>query len=138
MTARHLLVFAMALLTTGCLGSADSQKADAATARFYQLVAAKQYEQIYTEASPDLKSTTSLADFITTMQNIDNVMGACQAPVKRLDIHTNSTANGFFRDQGYTRSCANGPLTETVTIVVRNGVAQLSGYKFSSTPDSGS
>jgi len=137
MARKHALWIALALLTSGCLGQADTKKADDATARFYQLLAAKQYQTIYDEAAVDLKNTTSAADFIAVMQRIDANMGPCQAPVKRLDIHTNATPTGFFRDQGYTRTCANGQLTETVTIAVRNGVAKVAGYRFAGPPTSG-
>ena len=137
MASKHALWIGLALLTSGCLGQADAKKADDATARFYQLVAAKQYQTVYDEAAVDLKNSTSAADFIAVMQRIDTNMGACQAPVKRLDIHTNATSAGFFRDQGYSRACANGTLNETVTIVVRDGVAKVAGYRFAGPPSSG-
>jgi hypothetical protein len=135
MTGKHVLWIGIALLASGCMGQADAKKADDATARFYQLMAAKQYQTIYDEAAPDLKNTTAAADFIATMQRIDDNMGACQPPVKRLDIHTNASSAGFFRDQGYSQTCAKGVLSETVTVVVRNGVAQVAGYKFAGPPD---
>ena len=137
MARKHALWIGLALLTSGCLGQADSKKADDATARFYQLLAAKQYQTAYDEAALDLKNATSAADFIAVMQRIDTNMGACQAPVKRMEIHTNASSAGFFRDQGYSRTCANGKLNETVTIVVRNGVAQVAGYRFAGPPPSG-
>jgi hypothetical protein len=136
MARRHALWIGLALLTSGCLGQADAKKADDATARFYQQLAAKQYQAIYDEAAPDLKTAASLDDFTALMQRVDQAMGACKAPVKRLDFHTNATPAGFFREQGYSRACANGPLTETVTIVVRNGQARLAGYRFAGPPPS--
>jgi len=136
MARKHALWIGLALLTSGCLGQADSKKADDATARFYQLLAAKQYQTAYDEAALDLKNSTSAADFVAAMQRIDTNMGACQAPVKRLDIHTNASSAGFFRDQGYSRTCANGTLNETVTIVVRDGVAKVAGYRFAGPPPS--
>jgi hypothetical protein len=129
MVRKHALWIGLALLTSGCLGQADAKKADDATARFYQQVAAKQYQAIYDAAAPDLKNVSSAEDFIALMQRIDRNMGPCKAPVKRMDWHTNATQNGFFRDQGYSRACANGQISETVTIVVRNGEARLAGYQ---------
>jgi hypothetical protein len=119
----------LALLTSGCLGSADTKKADDATTLFYQQMAAKQYQAIYEGAAPELKTSVSEADFIGMMQHIDDVAGACQAPVKRLDIHTQANPGGFLRSQGYSQTCANGKLNETVTIILRNGVAKLAGYE---------
>ena len=137
MTSKPALWIGLALLTSGCLGQADSKKADDATARFYQLLAAKQYQTAYDEAALDLKNSTSAADFIALMQRIDANMGPCQAPVKRMEIHTNASSAGFFRDQGYSRTCANGKLNETVTVVVRDGVAKVAGYRFAGPPPSG-
>jgi hypothetical protein len=130
------LCIGLALLTSGCLGSADTKKADDATTLFYQQMAAKQYQAIYDGSAPELKNTTSQADFIAVMQRIDDNMGACQPPVKRLDIHTKANPDGFLRSQGYTQTCANGKLNETVTIVLRNGVAKLAGYRFANPSES--
>jgi len=128
MAYKRALWIGLALLTSGCLGQADAKKADDATARFYQLLAAKQYQTMYDEAAPDLKTSASAADFAALMQRIDTAMGPCKAPVKQFNFHSNITQNGAFRDQGYSRACANGQIVETVTIVVRNGEAKLAGY----------
>jgi hypothetical protein len=132
MNRKIALGIGLALLTSGCLGSADTKKADDATTLFYQQMAAKQYQAIYDGSAPELKNSTSLADFIALMQRIDDNMGACQPPVKRLDFHTKANPDGFLRDQGYTQTCANGKLDETVTIILRSGVAKLAGYQFKS------
>ncbi len=136
MARRHALWIGLALLTSGCLGSADTKKADDATALFFQQMAAKQYQAIYDNAAPELRMATSLTDFMALMQRIDDNMGACQPPVKRLDIHTKANPDGFLREQGYTQTCAHGKLNETVTIVLRNGVAKLAGYRFATPPAS--
>ena len=128
MVAKRLAWSLPALLLAGCLNSTDTKKADDATATFYQEVAAKQYQAIYDGAATDLKNSISSDAFVAMMQRIDQNMGACGPPVKRLDIHTNINGQGTFRDQGYTRKCANGELQETVTIVIRNGEAKLAGY----------
>ncbi|HXQ09743.1 MAG TPA: hypothetical protein VN805_01965 [Caulobacteraceae bacterium] len=128
MTLRHLMMLMLPLALAGCINSADAKKADDATAQFYQQVAAKSYRAIYDGAATDLRNSISSDDFVALMQRIDQNMGACGPPVKRFDIHINITQQGTFRDQGYTRKCANGDLAETVTIVIRNGEAKLAGY----------
>jgi hypothetical protein len=132
MGGKRTLWVALALLTSGCLGQADSKKADDATARFYQQVAARQYQAIYDEAAPDLRNATSADDFIDFMQRIDTAMGPCQPPVNRLDWHSNATTSGFFLNRGYSRTCAKGSIKENVTIVVRDGAAKLAGYQMES------
>jgi len=87
-----------------------------------------QLQAIYDGAATDLKNSISSDGFVALMQRIDHNMGACGPPAKRFDIHINITQQGTFRDQGYTRKCANGELAETVTIVIRNGEAKLAGY----------
>jgi hypothetical protein len=128
MGAKRLVWALPALLLAGCLNSADTKMADQATQVFYQEVAAKQYAAIYDSAAVDLKNSISSDGFVAMMQRIDQNMGACGSPVKRFDIHTKINSQGTFRDQGYTRKCANGDLEETVTIVIRGGEAKLAGY----------
>jgi hypothetical protein len=128
MVAKRLVWAAPALLLASCLNSADTKMADTATQVFYQQVAAKQYAAMYDGASTDLKNSISSDDFVAMMQRIDQNMGACGPPVKRMDVHTKVNGQGTFRDQGYTRKCANGDLEETITIVIRGGVAKLAGY----------
>ena len=91
-----------------------------ATDQFYQRIAAKDYQAIYRDAAPEFRGSMSPDLFVGMMERIDRRLGACKAPVKIMNWHVNATTNGYFRDQGYSRACANGPLQETVTIVVRN------------------
>ncbi|HEX4196755.1 MAG TPA: hypothetical protein VHZ26_04875 [Caulobacteraceae bacterium] len=132
MAAKHALWVGVALLTSGCLGQADAKKVDDATARFYQQVAARQYQVIYDQAAPELRDNISPDIFVGFMQRIDRRLGACQPPVKRMDFHTNATSQGFFQEQGYNQTCANGALQESVTMVLRGGEAKLAGYHASS------
>jgi hypothetical protein len=128
MACRHTLWIGLALLTSGCLGRDDSKWADAAVDRFYQHMAAKQYQAIYAEASPEFRASMAPDLFGKAMQRIDRKLGACQPPVKQPNWNVNATTNGYFRTQGYRRVCANGQLNETVTTVVRDGDAKLGGY----------
>ena len=139
MISRNLLILAPAALTVaGCMNAASTKAADDATNRFYQQVAAKEYQAIYDGAATELKNSTSASDFVAMMQRIDANMGACGPPKKRMDIHVNINNGVTFRTQGYTRACAKGPLDESVTIVLRGGQAQLSGYHLGSSAESSS
>jgi len=128
MVAKPLAWALPALLLAGCLNSADTKLADDATQVFYQQVAAKQYQAIYDGAATDLRNSVSSDAFVAMMQRIDQNMGACGPPTKQPNIHTNINGQGTFRSQLYARKCANGELEETVTIVIRNGVAKLADY----------
>jgi hypothetical protein len=128
MNRTFALLIPAALILGGCLNKTDIKAADDATTRFYQQVAAKQYDAIYDAAAPDLQSATHRDIFIGYMKRIDRKLGACQAAKPRMDFHINVTPAGAFRTQGYSRDCANGPLQEQVTMVIRKGVATLAGY----------
>jgi hypothetical protein len=129
MLRKTALTLVLAAPLVACLKAADTKAADDVTAKFYQGVAAKQYQAIYDSASPDLKNTIAGDAFVAMMQRIDTNMGPCQPPKKRMNIHINVDSQGTTRSQGYTRACANGPLNETVTVVLRNGTAALAGYR---------
>ena len=129
---KRIWIVGLAVLTTSCRGAEASQKSDVATQRFFAQVTAKQYQQVYDETAPEFKSSTSAQLFVGMMQRIDRRLGACQAPVKNANWRVNATTNGYFQSQGYTRSCANGKLDETVTTVVRGGEAKVVGYNANS------
>lgn len=132
MNRTFALLVPAALVLGGCLNKTDTKAADEATTRFHQQVAARQYEAIYDAAAPDLRGATSRDIFIGYMTRIDRKLGACQPAKPRMDWHINVTSAGAFRTQGYSRVCANGPLQEQVTLVIRGGVAKLAGYSVNS------
>jgi hypothetical protein len=119
----------LALLLAGCLNQADNKAADDATTQFYQRVSAKQYAAIWDDAAPEL-NTTPKDQFVAMMQHIDDVMGACQPPTKNGAWATNINNGVAMRTQGYQRVCANGALTEKVTVVIRNHVAKIGGFSY--------
>ncbi|MFI4933299.1 MAG: hypothetical protein ACHP7N_01660 [Caulobacterales bacterium] len=128
MSWKHAFWIGLVLLASGCSAAGDSKQADEANSRFYQQVAAKQYAAVYQDAAPEFQNAMTSATYLGLMQRIDRKLGACGPPVKAFDWHANATTDGFFQSQGYTRTCANGQLGETVTMVVRNGHAKLAGY----------
>jgi hypothetical protein len=128
MFKRLAICVALVSLTTGCVGGEDSKKADAAADRFYQQLAAKQYQAIYDDAAPELRNAIQEPVLAGFLARIDRKFGDCQPPVKNGNWRFNMTTNGYFNDQGYTRSCAKGQLNETVSVVVRGGVGRLTGY----------
>ncbi|HEX3916933.1 MAG TPA: hypothetical protein VHW60_06305 [Caulobacteraceae bacterium] len=116
----------------GCLNSADTAKVDAAEAQFFTQWQAKQYGPIYDGAAPELTGAVTKDAFVAMLQAVDERMGACQAPVKAADYHFNSDDKGYLATQGWSSTCANGKLDESVTIILRNGDAKLAGINFKS------
>jgi len=127
-----LAVIALALLIAGCVNQADSKKITDAQYAFFAQVQAKQYPAIYDQAAPEFQAAMARDTFIGFMQRIDRKLGDCKAPVKQMNWHVNATQSGYFSTQGYTSACANGPLQQTLTIVLRGGEAKVVGYQASS------
>jgi len=122
------MIIGLALMTSACNDTTTGPLADQATAQFYQDLAAKDYHALYGLTSPEFRQVSTESNFTGFLQRIDRKMGRCQAPVKTANWRVNYSTNGVFRDQGYSRACANGVLTENISIVVRGGQAQIVGY----------
>ena len=119
---------AVALTLGGCLDKAGSAKVDAATARVFTLMKAQQYDVMYDEAAPELSTAhPGKAAFVAQMQAIDAAYGACEAPTKAMSLNVVSKSTGYFHTQGYNQRCAKGPREFQLTIVLRQGRAQLAG-----------
>jgi hypothetical protein len=132
MARKHALWIGLAVLLGGCSIAADTKLADKTASDFYAQVAAKQYAAIYQAAAPEFRGAMTSDTFVGMMTRIDRRMGACQTPKKAVNWRFNATQAGDFQTQAYIRACANGPLNETVTVVVRGGKAPLAGYQASS------
>jgi len=136
MYRKAFLWLGLAALTTGCLGGADAKKVDDAQQNFFKEKADRAYSQMFVEAAPELQKSTTSDTFVATMQAFDDAFGACQPPKKKLDIHTNADANGFVTTQGFTQDCEKATVDETLSVILRNGVAQVQGFEYHGTPKS--
>jgi len=136
MDHKSLLWLGLAVLTAGCLGGADAKKVDDAQQNFFKEKAARAYSQMFVEAAPELQKSTTSDQFVATMQAFDDAFGQCQPPKKKLDIHTNADSNGFVTSQGFTQDCERATVDETLTIILRNGLAQVQGFEYHGTPKS--
>ncbi len=120
------------LLLGGCLNQADTKKMQAAEDQFFAEARAKQFGQIYDESAPEFQAAATKDVFVGFMQRIDRKLGDCQPPVKRMDWHANATTNGYFMAQGFTSTCANGKLQQTLSLVMRSGTVKVLGYNAAS------
>lgn len=136
MYRKGLLWLGLAMLTSGCLGGADAKKVDDAQQNFFKEKADHAYSQMFVEAAPELQKSTTSDQFVAIMQAFDETFGTCQPPKKKLDIHTNADSNGFVTTQGFTQDCEKATVDETVTVILRNGLAQLAGFEYHGTPKS--
>jgi hypothetical protein len=125
---RRLACLAILLAMSGCLNGADSKVVDDAVNRVFSEIQAKQYDVVYDEASPEFQGSMPKAIFIGLMRRVDRKLGACPKPITPTTWRVNATTSGYFSARTYTTACANGQLTQSVTIVLRNGQAKLAGY----------
>jgi hypothetical protein len=91
-------------------------------------VAAKQYQAIYDGAAPEFRAATPQPLVAGMLQRVDRKLGDCKPAQRDGNWSGNSTTSGYFQTLGFTQSCANGALTWSVTVVVRAGKAQLTGF----------
>jgi len=125
---RRVLCVLALLSLSACLNSGDSKDVDAASAQIFARIEAKQYDAIYDAAAPELQASMPKPTFVAMMQRIDRKLGACPKPSSPIGWRVNATTGGYFSTRNYKTTCANGELTQSVTIVLRNGQAKLAGY----------
>ena len=132
MSKRVAAALTAAVWASGCSIGTDGNLADAADTAFLQAVAAKQYQQAYQSAAPELQNAMDAETFQGMLQRVDRKLGPCGPARKTFDMHVNMTLGQYTRTQGYTRTCKNGQLGERLTVIIRGGQAKVAGFYVSS------
>jgi hypothetical protein len=65
-----------ALLLSGCSSSQNISKAEAQIPHFRQLMAAREFDQIYRETSEECKKATTKQDFVALLAAVNRKLGA--------------------------------------------------------------
>jgi len=105
--------------------------AQASINRFHELLAAKKFDQIYSEASNDLKKSTTSADFSKFLAAIDRKLGVFSTAVNKnwsINYGTGGTLVTLSDQSQYEK----GSALETFSFVISNGKAMLNGYNIQS------
>ncbi len=120
------------MLVAGC-GSTmqDVAIGRAGVTRFHQEMDAGQFDQIYSEAAPDLRSATTHDDFIAFMSGAHRKLGNTQDPTET-GFNVNWTTSGTQVVLGYQTKFQNAAATETFTWRITNGKLALVGYHVNS------
>src|ERR1700682_5152975 len=73
---RVCIILVAVLLVGGCSSGKDIPAAKAEIARFRELMATQQFDQIYSEASDDLKKAATQQDFVNLLTAVNGKLGA--------------------------------------------------------------
>jgi hypothetical protein len=119
------------LLLLSCSSKEQFEMAQACINRFHELLAAKKFDQIYAEASTDLKKSTTSADFSKFLAAIDRKLGVFRTAVNKnwsINYGTGGTLVTLSDQSQYEK----GSALETFSFVISNGKAMLNGYNIQS------
>ena len=98
-----------------------------AAEKLYGHVSAGEYGAIWDEAHDDLKSFGSREQMITSLQQRNQELGACNAPqIINTDVVDNNDGN--FVGLIYRRKCEHGEINERLAWKIVDGKALLRGY----------
>jgi major membrane immunogen (membrane-anchored lipoprotein) len=120
-----------ALLIAGCSSSQDFDAAKAGIARFRELMAAQQFDQIYSEASDDLKKATTSQNLVRLLAAIDRKLGAVKS-TQADGWKINYNPSGTTVQLGFKTQFEKGTGSETFVFRIAGGKALLSGYNITS------
>jgi hypothetical protein len=127
------LVLGIAALaaTGGCTAGQDTAVAEAAVARFHQMLDAQQYHEIYQGTDGAFRNVTSEAQLTGILQTVHERLGAVQE-ASRSGWHVNFS-NGTTRvELNYNTRFASAPGTERFVYTIANGGAALVSYDVNS------
>ncbi|MBT0671258.1 DUF4019 domain-containing protein [Novosphingobium profundi] len=112
--ARLLVPFAVAATLAGCNIKQSFEKADAAIGTFHADLAAGSYDRIWMTADPDLRQSSSKADFEKLLQAVHDKLGAVKE-TKQTGWNTNATTGGTYLTAVMQTTFEKGTGTEQFT-----------------------
>jgi hypothetical protein len=120
-----------AVLIAGCSSSQDFTAAEAGIARFRELMAAQQFDQIYSEASDDLKKATTNQALVRLLAAVDRKLGAVKSTQKggwKINYNPSGTTVTLTLKTQFEK----GTGSETFVFRMAGGKALLAGYHITS------
>ena len=108
----------------------DKKLSDTAVARFHWELNAGGYEQIYDEATPELRASAPKAQILGVFEGVHQKLGNAVS-AKFDEYKSNSTSSGTEVAGTYTSTYANGTVKETFTWMKKGNSLQLLRYHMS-------
>ena len=124
-------LIALTLLLCACSPTLSTADSEATVGKFHQQFAASSFEEIYDNASPELKDATSKEKFVSFMTMARRKLGTVQS-TKQSGWHVTDSKMGDFIDLTYSTTFEHGQGIESFRFRTDHGPPQLIGYKIDS------
>ncbi|HEX7251570.1 MAG TPA: DUF4019 domain-containing protein [Thermoanaerobaculia bacterium] len=122
-----IAVMIVGTFTVACNFSKDMEAAESEVTRFHGDLASGKYDEIYDEASDDLKKATSREDFVRLLKAVHTKLGPTRES-NRTGFNMNLNTSGHFVTLTYDTKFEKGKGTEQFTYRVTAGKTLLAGY----------
>jgi hypothetical protein len=124
----HAAAAALCLALAGCISPTDMAAVETAAATFHQRQQAGDDAANYGDAVDAFKTALTEPDF-ARIEAAVRAAPSCGAPTRDPNnFRTNASTSGTFVTVVYNRTCANGPISETLTFQIIAGAPKLAGY----------
>jgi hypothetical protein len=120
-----------AAVLAACSATQDFDLANAAIAHFRELMAAQQFDRIYSESADDLKKTTTEQNLTRLLAAIDRKLGPVKS-VERNGWDVSYKSSGTSVTLRFKTQFERGTGAETFVYRVTGGKALLAGYHINS------
>ena len=128
---RAVLIMLLAWSSGGCSISVDTAVAEKQVPQFHALLDQGRTTEIYTQASEDLKTAATEADFVAVLDAVHRKLGIVQK-TERQTWNVNYHTSGTFATLVYKTQYAGGEATETFVYRLKSESALLAGYHINS------
>jgi ABC-type glycerol-3-phosphate transport system substrate-binding protein len=119
------------LVLAACSSSKDFDLAQAEVVHFRELMAAQEFEKIYSEGSDELKKTTTVQNMVRLLGAIDRKLGAVKKATGN-GWNVNYNPSGTSVTLKFKTEFEKGKGDETFVYRLAGGKALLSGYHINS------
>ena len=131
MVMKRFAAVAALMLLAGCSMGQDMSTAQAGVTTFHKQLNAQAFDQIYDDASADLKAAAPPAKLINLLSAVHRKLGDFQSG-SAVGWNDNATTSGHFLTVHFQANYARGKADETFVYRIDNGAAVLAGYNINS------
>jgi hypothetical protein len=128
---RWVTFLVAALLVAACASGQDVDLARAQVAHFRELMAAQKFDQIYSEASDELKKTTAEQNLVRLLAAVDRKLGAVKNAAAN-GWSVNYTPSGTSVTLKFKTQFERGSGDESFVYRIAGGKALLAGFHINS------
>lgn len=132
MVGRVLSVLAIAGAVSACASPEDMSAVETTADTFHTHLAAGDAKALHDGAAEAYRSITSFEQTERLVTFFKPRLAPCDAPTRiKNNVSTNYSTSGNFVTVVYERKCPVGPVIETLTVQIKDGVGLLAGFNIS-------